>query len=237
MKLNKIAIISLISLFSISTFAASTIKQEEEMKKVDNVLSVSKIKIDIPKGQKSEFFTITNKNQKEAVGYSVDIMKWSMKDNKNVYEETDNIILTPKTFVLQPNQYKNIRLMANDYNKAVEDYSYRVIISQISRKELKTDDESLNKIKINFTVTVPVFFYSEKFKEHDKVNIVKTLKGNVLELKNEDTQYVYFKSVLVDGKEYNKNWYLLPNNTFEINLDKTNFEKVEIKTDRGIFEK
>ena len=97
--------------------------------------------------------------------------KWYQVNGQDKLEPSLNILLAPKTFVIEPKQYKNIRLVASDYDMAKKDYSYRLILNQISR-ESKTQDISNNtKLKLSIKMTVPVFFMSDLFREHDQLDI------------------------------------------------------------------
>lgn len=215
---------------------------KDSVKKPDNAINISKTKIEMKKNQKSDFFTVFNKSKTEEFGFTVEIVKWSQKDSKNVYEKTDNIIAAPKTFVIQPGQYKNIRLVTKDYPEAVKDYSYRLILTQISRVKLIEETEKANKLKINLTLTLPIFFYSSPFREHDLLKIETEIndKDKTISIKNNDTQDFFLNSVNIDGKNYENKWYVLPNSEVKLNIkDLQNIKThtIELVTNRTTIKK
>lgn len=208
---------------------------QEAYKKPDNKIDISKVKIELNKNQKSDFFTVYNRSDTEAFGFSVEAFKWSQENGKNKLEKSENILLSPKTFVIAPRQYKNIRIIAQNYPEALKDYSYRLVLTQVIRQAVEKEDSESNKLKVNLTVTMPVFFYSQEFKEADKMNIVALIdnKEKKLTLTNSDNQHVYIKSVNVGRDSYKYGWYLLPGNSISVPMnDIQEGAPIEIVTDR-----
>lgn len=201
--------------------------------KADNKINVSKIKIEMTKGQKSDFFTVYNKSDTEAFGFSVQAFKWTQPEGKDKLEPTNNIIAAPKTFVVQPRQYKNIRLVADDYPQALKDYSYRIMLSQISRQSVEEVVAETSKLKFNLTITMPLFFYSDALKNADKMKITTATLGDRVSISNEDNQHIYIQNIKVGSNTQKYNWYLLPQSTITAVLPNAR-EKVEIFTDRGL---
>lgn len=238
MYLKKISLFTLglaVAFHAVSADNASSVPS-----KIENKINITKTKLEFNKNQKSDFVTVINKSENEAFGFSVQVYKWSQVNGKDEMEKSENIIAAPKTFVLQPKQYKNIRLVADNYPQAVKDYSYRLVLSQISRettKELNQDGQS--KLKINLTITIPIFFYSEAFKEHDKLNIesyVDNAAKSVV-IKNNDNQHIFLKKIKIDEQEYTHNWYILPNSKIVTKLPKMENKpnhKLELVTDRTV---
>lgn len=212
------------------------------IKRIPNSINISTTRIEMKRNQKSTFFTLTNKSETEQFGFSISVVKWSQKDGNDVYEENNNIISSPKTFVLAPGQYKNIRLLAKNYPEALKDYSYRLVINQVARNSIQDSGNGANQLQMKFEISFPMFFYSNSFREHDLLNIEKKIDvlNKKIYIKNNDTQYIYIKGFNIDGKNYRYSWYLLPKT--EINLDVVDLidlgqsenHKIEILTDRTI---
>lgn len=207
------------------------------IKKPENSITISKTKIELSPGQKSEFLTIYNKSETEAFGFSIEAAKWYQVNGQDKLEPSLNILLAPKTFVIEPKQYKNIRLVASDYDMAKKDYSYRLILNQISRESKNQDISNNTKLKLSIKMTVPVFFMSDLFREHDQLDISAVINNHNKELsvKNNSSQYVFLKSAIIDGTSYKYNWYVLPQNTITYkveDLKNTDTHTIELVTDR-----
>lgn len=225
-----------IFLFS-SLFSHAQNTPEREFKKNENSITISKSKIELLPGQKSEFITVYNRSENEAFGFTIEAAKWSQKNGVDTLERSSNVLLAPKTFVIEPKQYKNIRLFASDYELAKKDYSYRLILNQISRELKNNDDTNNSKLKINIKMTIPIFFMSDLFKEHNLLDISTNLDTSKKELhiKNNSSQYIFLKNALIDEQTYKYNWYLLPQNNTTLQIQKLNNSanhKIELVTDR-----
>ena len=213
--------------------------EDKSYKKVENAVDISKTRVEIPKGKKSDFITLYNKSSNEEFGFTVEVAKWTQKNGKDELIRDNNVLIAPKTFVVEPQKYKNIRIMAQDYDKALKDFSYRLILTQISRKKINQENvDNNNKLKVNISMTLPIFFFSEKFKEANDVNVDIRFDENKqnLFIENKDTnQYFFINNVNINEKEFMHNWYVLPGTTVSKKVGKVPNAKlynIEIKTDR-----
>lgn len=220
---------------NVSGASVNSTQSAEGYKKPDNKIDISKVKIELKKNQKSDFFTIYNRSETEAFGFTVEAFRWSQENGRNKLEKSENIVLSPKTFVIAPKQYKNIRLVAQNYQEALKDYSYRLVLTQVTRQSLEKENTNAdpNKLKVNFTVTMPVFFYSQEFKEADKMNISALVDGKKLTIANNDSQHLYIKSVNFNSETYKYGWYVLPGNSISVPVGQLKENSpIEIITDR-----
>ena len=212
--------------------------EEKAYKKVDNAVNISKTRVEILKGKKSDFITIYNKSTTEEFGFTVEVAKWIQRNGRDELITDNNVLIAPKTFVVEPQKYKNIRIMAQDYDKALKDFSYRLILTQISRKKINQEAVDNNKLKVNITMTLPIFFFSEKFKEANDVNVDIHFDENKqnLFIENKDiNQYFFINNININEKEFVHNWYVLPGTTVNKKVGKlrsANLYNIEIKTDR-----
>lgn len=212
--------------------------EEKAYKKVDNAVNISKTRVEILKGKKSDFITIYNKSTTEEFGFTVEVAKWIQRNGRDELITDNNVLIAPKTFVVEPQKYKNIRIMAQDYDKALKDFSYRLILTQISRKKINQEAVDNNKLKVNITMTLPIFFFSEKFKEANDVNVDIHFDENKqnLFIENKDiNQYFFINNININEKEFVHNWYVLPGTTVNKKVGKLQSAKlynIEIKTDR-----
>ena len=212
-------------------------QKKDSYKKIENKINISKMKIEIPPGSKSDFLTVYNNSSKEEFGFTVEVKKWKQENGKDILLDSPNILVAPKTFVIKPNQHKNIRIMAKDYEQAIQDYSYRVIIKQISRKDIEQEEKISNQLKINISINLPLTYLSQSFKEADKMNVnARFEEGNkYLVIENKDKQYLYLHDIIINEKVYKHGWYILPGNTIrkEIpNLPISPKYNIELTTDR-----
>jgi hypothetical protein len=232
--LKKSALFLSLSLFLIPSFS------QDSNVKPSNVVSISKSRLDLKKDQKSDFFTVINKSDNEVFGFNVQIVKWSQVDGKDILESSNNVLVAPKTFVIKPKEHKNIRFVASDYKKAQEDYSYRIILSQITREKIEEESSGKpsSKLKIKLSMTIPIFFYSEPFKEHDSLNVSAKLDkaNNSIIISNNDNQYFFLKDIKINNTNYQYNWYVLPHKQVQYKLDNNllpdSSSAIELTTDR-----
>ena len=87
-------------------------------------------------------------------------------------------------------------------------------------------------------IFLPIFFFSEKFKEANDVNVDIHFDENKqnLFIENKDiNQYFFINNININEKEFVHNWYVLPGTTVNKKVGKlrsANLYNIEIKTDR-----
>lgn len=217
-------------------------------------VNISKLRITLNKEITSESLNVINENTKEPNSVQIELKKWTQKQNpdntvEDIFEDTENIIVSPKTTVIPVSSSKSIRLLVDDEESSAKDYSYRLFIQELPKPKIENNGNSINML---FRFSIPVFNYSEEIKTVDKMNISAHVmdengKKYIL-IENNDTQHIQIKNVLDKEQsniiENNKlaqfennipNGYLLPGmkNKYIIHNTSQDFSTFTIITDKG----
>jgi len=210
-------------------------------------VSVSKLRINLENGQTADFLNLNNQSKTNKEAFEITVQKWTQKDTsgeqkvpEEVLENTDDIIISPKTLVVLPNQDKVIRLIVNNPEAAKKNYSYRIILNQLPNKELGS---STNTVNLLFKISLPVFVYSDPIKTADKMAVTHsiTTEGGkrFITIKNSDTQHIQISSLNIGEQKFSSSQYLLPGISSkieipaDIKLDNLAANPLEIVTDKG----
>jgi P pilus assembly chaperone PapD len=205
-------------------------------------VNLSKLRANFENGQTSDFINIYNDSATDRDSFEITVKKWSQSGDKEIYEETNAIVVSPKTVILAPKQSKILRIMINDMEGAKKDYSYRLFVNQLPNKDMKKE---VNEVTLLFKVSLPIFINSEPVKPFEKMNIEKSLikEGgkSYLYVKNlEKLQHVQLQDIKIgEGAEAKIAKYLLPNIDTKVELP-INFKvenllktPINIGTDKG----
>lgn len=213
-------------------------------------VSVSKLRVNLDVNQTADFLSVLNQSDTKKESFEIKLFKWSQKENlkkedgtygvpEEVLEESNDIILSPKTIVVLPKQDKVLRILLNNNEEAKKNYSYRMVINQLPSKD---SDGEQNVVNLLFKISLPIFVYNEKIKKIEDMSVntryYKEGKNNILEIKNNDKQHVQVQNIVYGKERLSVNHYLLPGNITKINVPESFSEKVYneefvIETDKG----
>lgn len=207
-------------------------------------VSVSKLRVNLENGQTADFLTLQNESDTEKEAFEISLQKWTQQDNlndkekkyipKEVLTDTENVLVSPKTVVIMPKQQKIVRIIVNNEDAAKADYSYRMIINQLPNHEVNSQKNTVNLL---FKISLPIFVYKDDIKTADKMkfshSVVQEGGHSYLVLKNEDSQHIQVKDVVVGDKSNSINHYLLSGTTDKIELPEGTGNKITLQTDKG----
>lgn len=215
-------------------------------------VSISKLRVNLEKGQNADFIVLQNKSETDKQAYEVSLQKWQQEDVTTISKEivnfyptnkltdTKTITISPKTLIIPPNGEKIVRIILNDREKAEADYSYRLLITQLPNKDVKLEANTINLL---FKISLPVFVLKDKIKTADKFAILKSIVSEnnkkYVHLKNNDTQHIQIQGIGLDKELASKSstsFYLLPNSSAKIELSEQLIEAKSfiVITDKGL---
>ncbi|MCF6766076.1 fimbria/pilus periplasmic chaperone [Thiotrichales bacterium 19S3-7] len=172
---------------------------------------------------------VTNKSN-DNISVQLQVKRWQLKNNENVYVNTSDLLPTPAVVTLEPNKPQYIRIGVMKPNLTDMTESYRLYIRQLpsvvtANKSSHENKNETAKIQILLNISMPVFLLpktklTEDFswqykKDKDNYNLTLINNGNGvlkvtdIELKGADDKSYYI----------NKGVYVLPKSQFVWNVD------------------
>ena len=205
-------------------------------------VSVSKLRINLKNGQTTDFLNLNNQSTTNKESFEVTLQKWSQKPAEKfgeapveILENSNDIIVSPKTLVVLPGKEKVVRLIVNKPEEVKKNYSYRLIINQLPNKEVGS---STNTVNLLFKISLPVFIYQDAIKTVSKMkienNIVTQNGKKYLSIINNDTQHIQISGINSGEEKFGSSQYLLPGSSVAIEIpSNVSSNNLEIMTDKG----
>jgi fimbrial chaperone protein len=114
-------------------------------------LTVSPVRIDLNNKKSSSTVQVTNQGD-APVTVQARAVEWRMDAGENKYEETNDFIVSPPVFTLQPQQRQMIRLgIRGGVSPADIERTYRLILEEVPKAP------QAGAIAMVFNISVPVF--------------------------------------------------------------------------------
>jgi fimbrial chaperone protein len=189
-------------------------------------VSISKLRVNLENGQTADFLTVRNESDTQKEAFEISLKRWTEKSNLDTYaadskvtdhtpqevlEDTDDILASPKTMVIEPQKEKIVRIIVNNADNAAKNYSYRLIINQLPNHEL---DAPKNTVNLLFKISLPVFVYKDPIKTIDKIAVPYTFSEenhkHYITFKNNDTQHIQIQDIDYKTSKNSINNYVLP---------------------------
>lgn len=215
-------------------------------------VSVSKLRINLENGQTADFLNLHNQSKIEKEAFEISLQKWSQKENPaykdnkeepmfiDVLENTEDILVSPKTAVIMPDKDKIVRVIINNKEEAEKNYSYRLIINQLPSQEVAVQKNTINLL---FKISLPIFVYKDPIKKIDKMDIKHTFSKekdkDYITFTNKDKQHIQIQSLEVNEGKSSVNNYLLSNSITkmelpsEFSLSNLKSKPLTVVTDKG----
>lgn len=163
-------------------------------------VNLSKLRLYVGPQTPNESLNVINPNKEESSSVQVELKKWTQKQNadntlEDVLEDTETIIISPRTTVIPPDSMKNIRVLVDDDEVAEKEHSYRLIVQELPKDKKNTE----NSITVLFKFSIPVFYVDEN-KKIENMNVTSSLitEGDqkYFLIENKDTQHIQILNVL-----------------------------------------
>jgi fimbrial chaperone protein len=153
--------------------------------------SVSPVRIEISLKRPYMNFQVLNQSD-ESTLIQVHVVKWDVRDNQDVYAQTDEFLLNPPIFTLGPQQKQFIRLgLLKPLSEAGEN-TYRLILEEVPRP-LPTGSTGLRTV---LRISIPIFYNAGKATQPQvswQVDI--TTQGLQIKAFNQGSVHVQIKSL------------------------------------------
>jgi fimbrial chaperone protein len=115
-------------------------------------LSVNPIRIQVSSSRPNAVLQITNRED-EPVTLQAHIVAWSLDGQKEVYVDSDNLVLNPPIATLAPHQTQFIRLGLRRPVEGLQEQSYRLVVEEVP-PPFKPDTTGVHMV---VKITIPVF--------------------------------------------------------------------------------
>lgn len=90
------------------------------------------------------------------IAFQLNIKRWQLQHNKEIYQQSDALIFSPPIFTLQPGQIQIIRvgLRSEKSINATTELAYRLFFRQLP---LDNNSSDLSSLRLIFNISLPVF--------------------------------------------------------------------------------
>ncbi len=113
-------------------------------------LAISPVRVDLTSRKSNTIVQVTNSGD-SAVTIQVHAAKWSMEGPENTYAETNDFIVNPPVFRLQPEQKQMIRIGIRNSAVVGIERSYRLILEEVPKPA------QAGTVAIVLNVSLPIF--------------------------------------------------------------------------------
>jgi len=193
------------------------------------------------------FFTIRNDSSLPK-RLQVTAYRWAQTDPSTpTLEPTEEVVLFPLLFTLEPNQSRQLRLGITAPSTPIEK-TYRVIVEELPSPQ--TQNNQGTGINIRLAMSIPVFFQPKQPQSQPGITNLVNNKGKfAFNLTNTGNAHYIAKEIQVTGTDSSgktlwqksrQGWYVLANSAipYGLELPKTDCQKVinltvNLKTDNN----
>jgi fimbrial chaperone protein len=114
--------------------------------------TVSPVRISLSALRPNTILQVTNSND-EAVTLQAHVLVWTSDGEKDVYQDSDEVMLNPPLATVAPRQTQYIRLGLRWPNETTQERSYRLIVEEVPRPP-KADFQGVNTL---LRLVIPIF--------------------------------------------------------------------------------
>ena len=137
-------------------------------------LQVSSVNIIFDGSQKVTSIEVKN-HSNSAVLVQSELVSWVQANNRPVYTQTDDLIISPPIFELSANQSQTMRFALRDPRTPEVEKTYRVYLTELpvaQEPELETQPK-VSKLKFSLRLGLPIFVGARDLKSKLKFSITK----------------------------------------------------------------
>jgi fimbrial chaperone protein len=206
--------------------------------------TVSPVRISLSASHPNTILQVTNRND-EPVTLQAHVVIWTSDGEKDVYQDSDEVMLNPPVATVGPRQTQYIRLGLRWPNETTQERSYRLIVEEVPHP-LKADFQGIQTL---LRLVIPIFVAPRVVTAPQLTwEAVRTSDDHIkLLVKNRGTAHIQIKSLDLasadtpDTRIHNgQPIYLLPNQQREwiVNDDAIRLARrlaIVANTDTGAF--
>jgi fimbrial chaperone protein len=119
--------------------------------------SVSPVRIQISLKRPFTIVQVSNLSD-ESTLIQAHVVSWGVRDNRDVYSRTDEILLNPPIFTVEPHQKQFIRLGMLRPIRETGEIAYRLILEEVPRPPRP----GFSGLRTVLRISVPIFYNAEK---------------------------------------------------------------------------
>lgn len=123
--------------------------------------------------------TLNIKNMdKTSSTWQLSLKAWSEKSGQMSYQSTDDFLMMPLIFSLNPSQNQLIRLARKKVTTSSVEQSYRLFVEEISQPDKTVNTEGKSGINILLDVSIPIFIEPEKIMKQYSISVKRQSNNN-----------------------------------------------------------
>lgn len=170
-----------------------------------SAIEVTPTKIFLDQNKKITYITVKNLS-KQKVFMQAELLNWQQNKNKNIYTPSNELILSPLIFAIEPQQEQIVRVgQKKNYKQIKQELSFRLLLS-----ELPDQFKIASGLKMMLRLNLPIFIEPDtkesiELQWSKKINPDKNIKLSIynpnnvhklinkIELKNKLNEKLYDK--------------------------------------------
>jgi fimbrial chaperone protein len=117
-------------------------------------VTISPVHLEMSVDNPISTFTVTN-DSANMVTYQSNTLDWSQLDDKNIYIETEDLIVTPPIVTIEPQSSQTFRVALFKASPHLVEQSYRIVLDDITTY---VSDSTHNGLSFIFSHNLPLFF-------------------------------------------------------------------------------
>ncbi len=135
----------------------------------------------------------------ETKAFEVSLKRWEQDGGKDIYSDTNDIIVLPLAAKIPPQSKQKFRLVLKKPSLGTKQASYRLFFDERQYKQTSNLDNSIITFLLN--MTVPVFVTGAQYKAIESItwsaDIVKKDNSVVLAVANNGSKFIKIRNVTV----------------------------------------
>lgn len=216
-------------------------------------LSVNPVLITLDNSNAIAAMTLTNRGEENVV-MQTSVSAWSIRDNKEYYEPTTGLIVTPPIFEVAPGKSQIVRVGLSDTAPSAVEQSFRIFLDQSPAtpgdEGLVTNDNAVKgprAIQMTLRIGIPVFITPVGVNKRELVWSAQRLENGQLRIEaaNQGTRHTKISRLTLFDQHNSiarstEQRYILPgsrrNWLFDVPVKTAESYRIKAETDEGVLE-
>jgi len=126
-------------------------------------LSINPVRVTLDSPEDIGMIRMENQGS-EPVVLQASIKDWSIEDGKDRYRDTEQLVVTPPVFTIEPGERQIVRLGLEDPSPTSTEQAYRIYFEESPARPAEggPDDTPPTQVRINLRIGIPVFIAAEE---------------------------------------------------------------------------
>lgn len=125
-------------------------------------LSINPVRVTLDSPEDIGMIRMANQGS-EPVVLQASVKDWSIENGKDRYRDTEQLIVTPPVFTIEPGERQIVRLGLENPSPASTEQAYRIYFEESPARPAEDgpDDTAPTQVRINLRIGIPLFIAAE----------------------------------------------------------------------------